>query len=223
MKKEKISKAISMIDDDILEEANEPRLHKPNFMKYMTVAACFVIAVCVTFSYVGTIKPSNGDSHTDDMPPNAIIGEVTPTVSVEPSGTFSHYGNENTSDNEIISSSEQYHYFDNTLTVLQREDESIVFELNDAASNYDITLNVTSPDGKEYVFSTDLTKNTLFTGDSVEIYYGSYSEWSYSSSSTAENVSNRNLIKVNYENLLKNGYTVDDHIIVSNFGEISLK
>lgn len=211
MNKEKISKAISMTDDDLLEEANVPRLHKPNFAKYMTVAACFIVAFTVTVSYTLT-KHFENELYSDSFP-NA-------TVTVSSKLPPANEGNSSVStppyNNLYDGNFEQYHWENDTLTVIQRESESILLKINNTISDYDISMNIIAPDGTTYVFSTDLTKNTLSVPASVEINYIDTSEFDFYFGSECT------LIKITYENLLSNGYTVDDCVTVGNFGKIPI-
>lgn len=207
MNKEKISKAISMIDDDLLEEADIPQFHKSHYFKYMTIAACFIIAVTITFSYLGV-----SNYYDNEAAPNA--------TSTDPQSTGNSLRGENTFNSQTpycgnaYENGELYRYGNDILTVLQRESESILLEYTGSTFNYDILLNVTSPDGETYVFSTDITQNTLLTPFSVEVNF-LYTE----SDSSLQN----KLVKISYEELIKNGYTVDEYVTIENFGKIFLK
>lgn len=205
MKKEKLSNVISMLDDDLITEANDSKLHRPNFAKYMTVAACFVIVALIT---VANIKFSDysGNKLDDDFAPQATssVNEALPTpVDNERIPASSHLPSD---------AAETYVYGDSVITVVHREAESLVLLLNRKEFNYSISVNIVSENGDEYIFSTDAQQNTLMN-NTVNIYYN-YDDYDFDNT---DNIA----IKINYENLLKEGFTVNN-LLIDGFGEIPL-
>lgn len=203
MKKEKLSNVISALNDDLITEANDSNLHRPNFAKYMTVAACFVLVALVTISSIKFTDYGKSNLDEDFAPQStANIAEPTP---------FENERIPLASQSPALSA-ETYTSGDMVITVIQREAESLVLQLNQKEFNCNISMYVVSRGGDKYIFSTDVQQNTLIN-NTVNIYYD-YNDYDFDDQ-------NNVTIKINYENLLNEGFTVNN-LLIDGFGEIPL-
>lgn len=201
MKKDKISAAVSMIDDDLISEADIKHIHKTNVVKYVSVAACFVLACIITFSCIGIDKDNNSlkapSVGCESLPSCSVSLLPSPSEPITSEGSVSlpsngnHYQNANGA----------------ILQVLQQDEHSIAFIVTGSSFDYDISLNIISDSGKQYVYSTDSSKNT-FTDGTVIIHF--------------ENFENGVYVKINYGEHLPKGYTAGGYIEIDSFGKIPL-
>ncbi len=212
MKKDKITEAVSMLDDDLISEANVKQIQRPRIVKYASIAASLTLACIITFSYIGISLYNKTGKNPDSNEESAVGHPILLVTPLPPADTFESIVTPPPLSSVFIPSSSAEGTFQNQagakLTVLLRDDHSISFTVDDRSFNSIITLNIFSNSGERYVFSTDSTKNTLVDG-TVKIFYNNkYSNGVY--------------VKINYGDFIPVGYTVDKYIEIDGFGKIPL-
>ncbi len=88
MRREKISKAVSQINDDFVSEANEPVIkHKFNVVRYLPIAASFLVVALITVSLFTGGEKRGEEEYTDPPATKESIptGDYSEPESVIPS------------------------------------------------------------------------------------------------------------------------------------------
>ena len=230
MKKEDISRAMSMLDDDIINEAASYKQKKTIMItRWASIAASLIIAVLIaipiidntakvfdpTASVVGQ-PSSTGEPQLEDpnMPAPSPI-PVTPMSSQSPSQSI--IPPTQTPNNSYRDESEAEVY----VKVLSVSEDSIYFVLKYTDKTLmEISFNVTDQNGNYFIVSTNSINNTA-----PQRYFDYFV--SYGNSDNF--VENQPLpdqgsfyVKVNYEDLLRAGYVTDGYIYIKNYGKVSL-
>lgn len=232
MKKEDVSRAVSMLDDDLIAEAVSYKPKKINaFTKIATLAASLILVALVSFPVfngVDIFDPAasgkgpnpSGDvvstaPGTDNEEPNVNMPAPSqtliplstqtpnPTVTVLPKETDDPYFS-NGSEGDTV-------YY----KVLQVEESSILFVLKYTESTpIELNLNVTDKNGNQTVVSNSANRGYFdyFISSTNEAYVenGAFpTQGSY-------------YVKVNYNELLQKGYVTDGYLYISNYAKIKL-
>ena len=231
MKKEDVSRAVSMLDDDLIAEAVS---YKPkkfiDFSKVATLAASLILVALISFpavrdvlndfdltatgegpnSTIGVTSTSPGTDNEDpnaNMPAPSLIPLSTqtpkPAVTVLPKETDDPGFSDGYEGNNV--------YY----KVLQVEESSILFVLKYTESTpIELNLNVTDKNGNQTVVSNSANRGFFdyFISKNNEDYVenGAFpSQGSY-------------YVKVNYSELLRKGYVTDGYLYISNYAKIKL-
>lgn len=227
MKKEDVSRAVSMLDDDLIAEAVSYKPERSiSFTKVATLAASLILVALISFPAlrdfaknmdptVSVEQPSGQERPLPDKDPNSNMPAPSqtliplstqtpkPTVTVLPKETDDPYFS-NGSEGDTV-------YY----KVLQVEESSILFVLKYTESTpIKLALNVTDKNGNKTVV-TNQTNNgyfDYFISSSNEAYFenGAFpTQGSY-------------YVKVNYNELLQKGYVTDGYLYISNYAKIKL-
>ena len=224
MKNEKIARALSLLDDDIITEADKPVTKKPWRIPAAAsaLAAAVVVLVLVGGNMWAKNMASSGSSGIPPMGEDPITGNITATVSPKPQDapqtgatqTFDPFVNVTTPNPppKATPSVDRIRGELGEVVLNGNDEESFVLEivLNED-TDLCLSLSVTDADGKKsmLVLSADYVITSKHGGSVTE--------------GSLPTEAGRYYVKVGLVGLVHSGYTLSDTVTVDGIGSIRWK
>lgn len=235
MKNEKIARALSLLDDDLITEEDKPVAKKPWRIPAAAsaLAAAVVVLVLVGGNMWAKNMASSGSSGIPPMGEDPNTGNITATVSPKPQDapqtgatqTFDPFVNVTTPNPppKATPSVDRIRGELGEAVLNGNDEESFVLEivLNED-TDLCLSLSVTDADGKKSMLV--LSAETVKPEDLGELVYVKTSKHGGSvTDGSLPTEAGRYYVKVGFVGLVHNGYTLSDTVTVDGIGSIRWK